>query len=314
MAAIKWKEHDEALEAFLGRYGIPWRLEVLNVADIRLCQGRLSVRDVDDDTVIRYAMAMEEGQELPPICVVAAGKAYNIAQGAHRFAAAQTLGIKELPCIVAEPRADQELWAIVAFANQLNGLPLSKNEAVQIALETMRRFPELTQTSVAAQLGLKQKTLSSAMNAERARKCLMNSGVRMASALPQNTLVRLHALRKSEPVMIEAAKAVVAEKMTDAKAKEFLSAVNREKNDSDRMRAIEAYKQPARTSSPASPLKRKAALPRDELERILSRLQGLLTLHPDPASLCLHTPHLHKQMTQLWRQVKDIADRALGIT
>jgi len=311
---MEWKR-DEPLEAFLDSYEVPWRYETIRFDDIEMDQGRLTVRDVDEDLQLDYAMKMERGAIFPAPCAMQIGKKLILGQGRHRVGAAALNGETKSMCLIATPATPEQEWAIKAFGNQIHGLRLSKSEQIQVAIETLRRFPHLTRKSVAEQIGLKASTLANAINAEKTRRTVKAAGIRKADSLPQKVLVKLHALRRSEPVMVEAAKAIADGHVSHNAAAEFVAAVNRQNNDKARLRAIEHYKHNAKSKAATqTPLKTKSSLPRDELTRILGKLQSLISLHSTAADLCLHTPHLRREATSTWRRVREMVDEALEVT
>ncbi len=312
--AVQWQERDQWMERFLDRYSIPWHYDTLPASKINLDQGRFTVRGVDEDTAVRYAIAMENGDVFPPICVMLNGKENDMGQGRHRFGAAHdVLGEKSFHCLVAETTTDQQRHNILFFGNKGNGLGYSKAEAVQWALEYLRRYPDMTVHSVAQELGIRPNAIHDARTAEKTRRILKSNGVRKADQLSNRALRRLNSLRKSESVMVEAAKTATATKMPDKVIEQLVSAVNREKDDKTRMLVVETFSQTT-TPKTEGPLRRKSTLPRDELQRALDRLHNLTTMYPDAEALCLHTPHLHKQMADKWRLTKEATDKALGLS
>jgi len=91
----------------------------------------------NDQAIIAYAEAMQEGAEFPPIVVYFDGAQYWLADGFHRYLAAKRNGLEALAADIHEGgRTDALLHALGANAN--NGLFRSvddKRNAVEIALE-----------------------------------------------------------------------------------------------------------------------------------------------------------------------------------
>lgn len=102
----------------------------------------------NDEAVTTYAESMSEGVEFPPIIVFYDGAKYWLADGFHRFLAAQRSG---RPSILAEVRegARTEALKFALGANSTNGIYRSnadKRNAVEIALE---EWPSLANTVLA---------------------------------------------------------------------------------------------------------------------------------------------------------------------
>jgi hypothetical protein len=69
---------------------------------IRLDGGTQSRAGIDADTVAEYAEAMTESAAFPPIIVFHDGKAYWLAEGFHRVAAARKIGAVDIPADVCQ--------------------------------------------------------------------------------------------------------------------------------------------------------------------------------------------------------------------
>jgi hypothetical protein len=69
---------------------------------IRLDGGTQSRAGIDADTVAEYAEAMTEDATFPPIIVFHDGKAYWLAEGFHRVAAARKIGAVDIPAEVCQ--------------------------------------------------------------------------------------------------------------------------------------------------------------------------------------------------------------------
>ncbi len=96
-----------------------------------------------EDAIVSYAEEMESGAVFPPITVYYDGAKYWLADGFHRFLAAQRLNLSEINAEVkAGARGDALKFAL--GANATNGLYRShadKRNSVEIALE---EWPQLS--------------------------------------------------------------------------------------------------------------------------------------------------------------------------
>ena len=101
----------------------------------------------NEDTIVSYAEEMEAGAVFPPITVFYDGTKYWLADGFHRFLAAQSLELTEIKAqIKMGSRGDALKFAL--GANATNGLYRShadKRNAVEIALE---EWPQLSNSLV----------------------------------------------------------------------------------------------------------------------------------------------------------------------
>lgn len=321
---VQWQASDFVLESFLRRYGIRWSRRIVRLEEIELGQpGRLSAgsRQVDEDTVVRYAVAMAEGAEFPPLCLVGneikgkKGKPYRIGQGRHRLEAAMRLGERKAECYIAFPETPEQEWALLVFYNQTNGVPLSHAEALEQAMETLRRFPDLAVDAVAAQLGLKTKTLRNRLRAEKARETLRAYGLRKVDGLRVGVLDSLGVLQSSAPAMVEAAKLAIGCSMTEKETRDLVKAVKAQTSDHERLRVIDEHRGMSATPGAKGdpPLPRNKTLPRDKMGKAMDGLYRLTVMYPDTKALCITTPHLHKEMAARWRTVRAAVDESLEV-
>lgn len=107
---------------------------------------------LDQQVVADYAHAMTEGSEFPPIVVFHDGTRYYLADGFHRFMAAQRLSVGDIAAEVRPGTQHEAVWFALG-ANRTNGRRLTeadKSHAVVVALQT---WPERLHTEIAAQIG-----------------------------------------------------------------------------------------------------------------------------------------------------------------
>lgn len=107
---------------------------------------------LDQHVVTDYADAMTSGAVFPPIVLFHDGTQYYLADGFHRFMAAQRNQFREIDADVQPGTKDDALWFALG-ANKFHGKQLTradKTNAIQIARE---RWPEKMQREVAEQVG-----------------------------------------------------------------------------------------------------------------------------------------------------------------
>jgi hypothetical protein len=130
--------------------GVPKKL---SLEEIKL-EPRLMVRaSLDQDAIADYTVAMEVGAKFPPLDVFAIDGGYYLADGWHRYHAAQKLGCKDILVIVHNGDAKAAL-AFALKANQQHGLRRTnadKRKSVDIALQL---WPDLSSRGIADLCGV----------------------------------------------------------------------------------------------------------------------------------------------------------------
>lgn len=114
---------------------------------------------IHEPTVAKYAERMTEGDVFPPIDVFHDGNAYHLADGFHRFMAAQRIKLLDIPATVHPGTKDDALWFALG-ANRTNAHPMTdadKKHAIVLALAT---WPERSQNQLAQQIGCSQRYVS----------------------------------------------------------------------------------------------------------------------------------------------------------
>jgi hypothetical protein len=86
----------------------------------------------DHNVSHEYGLAMARGDVFPPIDVFWDGETYWLADGFHRYYAAEALGLAEIECIVHEGSRDDALW-FTCSANAKNGLHRNEGDLQLIA-------------------------------------------------------------------------------------------------------------------------------------------------------------------------------------
>lgn len=107
---------------------------------------------IDVGLVAEYAEAMTDGAMFPPIVLFHDGNQHYLADGFHRFMAAQRIDLREIDADVRPGTKDDALWFALG-ANRKNGKRLSdtdKRHAIVLALQT---WPERSGREIAEQVG-----------------------------------------------------------------------------------------------------------------------------------------------------------------
>jgi hypothetical protein len=118
-------------------------VQQIPLTEVDIYGGTQTRVSTNEDAIASYAEEMESGAVFPPITVYYDGAKYWLADGFHRFLAAQRLNLSEISAEVsAGARGDALKFAL--GANATNGLYRShadKRNAVEIALE---EWPQLS--------------------------------------------------------------------------------------------------------------------------------------------------------------------------
>lgn len=314
---VNWKR-DDGLEDFLKKHGIDYELTNVSASSILAeSQGRLTVRSVNEDEVLRYGIGMERGDAFPMICVVPNGKAgyYDIGQGRHRHAAFQQLnsdGSTSLPVIFARPKDDVEQWLITVVANNLNGRPEDTAERIAHGIEMLRKHPELTQQEVANKLGINRKRLGRAISAERLRNELQAAGVRRVETLNENSLLLLVPLKHNATVLSAAADAIIDIEPSQDEIKAIVATARAGKSEAAQLEALRQATEEHSNSRRRS-LRPQKPIPCDTMAGTLQRLEAFVAKYPSIPALGLHTSKRRKTLTEQWRRVRDKIDEVLEL-
>jgi len=108
---------------------------------------------LNEDTISDYAEAMTEGAKFPTVVVFASGTAYLLADGFHRFMAAQRCGWVEIDADVRKG-SKQDAIKYSLGANNVHGLRRTnadKRRGVEIAL---KEFGKLSDQAIADMCGV----------------------------------------------------------------------------------------------------------------------------------------------------------------
>lgn len=115
--------------------------------------------ELDQHLVGEYAEAMTEGAHFPPIVLFHDGNRHYLADGFHRFMAAQRLKFADIDADVRPGTKDDALWFALG-ANKKNGKRLNSTDlqhAIRLAFET---WPDKSAHEIAAQVGCTQQWVS----------------------------------------------------------------------------------------------------------------------------------------------------------
>ena len=145
--------------------------EILSL-DCLVTDGGTRVRSViDDDLVLEYSQAFEDGARFPPVVVFRAGGVDLLSDGFHRVLAFRKVGRTEVEADVYSGGVEDALWFALG-ANRAHGSRLTradKRHAVELAY---RSWPDISQARIAAHVGCTHQYVSK-VRAQHATSCML---------------------------------------------------------------------------------------------------------------------------------------------
>ena len=96
----------------------------------------------------------------PPLRVVPQGDGFLLIDGFHRLAAAQNLGLAELPVEVLERPEDRDLTSLAFAFNVAHGRPLTLADRRAFAARLLRQHPDWSDREIGRRAGLVQPTVA----------------------------------------------------------------------------------------------------------------------------------------------------------
>ncbi len=114
---------------------------------------------IDPQVVTDYAAAMTAGQVFPPIVLFHDGNQHYLADGFHRFMAAQRNQFREIYADVRPGTKQDALWFALG-ANRTNGKRLSETDKTHAVAMALSIWPEKMQREIADQIGCSESLVS----------------------------------------------------------------------------------------------------------------------------------------------------------
>lgn len=137
------------------------RIEALSLDNVSM-DGDTQIREkIDYDVVGDYAEAMEAGAEFPPIVVFFDGKRHWLADGVHRFYAAQNAKKRHIQAEIRKGGKEAAQWYAIG-ANTAHGLRRTnadKRRAVELALKHANGA-KMSDGKIAEHVGVADRTVN----------------------------------------------------------------------------------------------------------------------------------------------------------
>lgn len=187
-----------------------------------------------DEVVERYTVAMEKGDQFPPIIVYQSGKRYVVIDGNHRVAAADRAELGELDAYIVKKASPQQTSVLTYEANTRHGEPTSMVERERQALHLIELGA--SRGEAANLLGVKVARLEYLMNDQEATQRLGSLGYD-ANDFSSSHRRRMHGVR-SDVVFEALAGLVKSSSMNYETLDRLLPRINAQRNEAQQLAVI----------------------------------------------------------------------------
>jgi ParB-like chromosome segregation protein Spo0J len=239
---------DKTIEKFLNDQGVKWQYDArFTISRIDIDASRRNqVRTgdhVDEDQVIVYAAAMENGEMFPPIVLdgtrLPRGKAV-VADGNHRLKAAKDLmDVATIESYVITEATELQLLLTMFKGNAKNGLSLSRQDRIRHALILVANGA--TQKKAAEAIGIPTLWVSTAARRQESVNRLMALGVRNITRLADNHLTRFSSIRSNE-LLKPLAEVIIRHRISTADADRFITRLNKERSQEAQLKLVDEWR------------------------------------------------------------------------
>jgi hypothetical protein len=129
------------------------------LADIAFDAGTQVRAAINEQVVTDYAERMTDGVEFPPIVLFHDGNAHYLADGFHRYMAAQRNQFRDIEADVRAGTKEDALWFALG-ANKVNGQRMTEADKTHAVALALRQWPEKMQREIAEQIGCSESLVS----------------------------------------------------------------------------------------------------------------------------------------------------------
>lgn len=200
-------------------------------------QARVS-KPIDEDTVVRYGVAMESGSKFPPIVVYRKGEKYIVLDGNHRVGAADLAKVEVLDAYVVKNPSEGQITAYTYEANVRHGLPTSTDDRMQQAIHLVTS-EQMTAVDAAKSLNLPLNALRARIDQHEADERFEKLGIRKFRDLHPTTRRRLSDIH-FDPVLKAAADLVVDSRLGGEDLASVVRKVNKLRSEREQLDFIRA--------------------------------------------------------------------------
>lgn len=204
-------------------------------------QGRHDTR-LDEDLVVKYAMAIEAGDSLPAIVLLRSKSAKHLVlSGNHRVAGAQLAGATVSAYVIE--LADEFLrdYLPVLF-NVIEGRSQPLTEVTAYGVRAVTKYG-IKPVAAAQMLNIKPRVLGEAIRAQAVYDRLTHLGVRVHEGTHQNALLALHRLVDNDNVLAAVARLCVSKKRAGTDTIQVVKEVRSKRTESERLAHVKQVEQ-----------------------------------------------------------------------
>lgn len=215
-------------EAWLDSYGATNRelrtipLDRIDVPNSHRNQARLTGQPVNEEVATNYALALERGDQFPPIIVTPTRDGYLVIDGNHRVAAYTLANKDEIEAYVLTNLTKPQQLLLTFDANTRHGLQTSVADRLQQALTLVANGVSVR--NAATSLNVPETRVATLVNAQEAERQLATAGVD-TGRLSTGHFQRLANLR-SHPVRTAAARWFLDQRIGTVEASALITQIN----------------------------------------------------------------------------------------
>lgn len=305
---MQWVQ-STVVENYLTRLGIKFEWKMVPFEEINLerslkNQARLITEPLMPEVVERYTLAMEaDDASFPGIVAYHTNNGKLLVDGNHRYVAfTNTKPPKGSLIGVYLLKTDDKLLLslVTRGINSINGVPQSRDEAIEQALVVMEQYPTVAASKISAIFGLSEAVLSQAKRARKVEQFLVSKRVN-TNYLSRNTLLELNKLSGNETVLLAASEMIARCRPGHAQLKEIIGGIKEKKSESTQLEAIrKAEDEVTRYSS--KPVERKMSI-KSQYFRALHTLLALTRKYPSLAHLQITGKSEMEEARNEWKKL-----------
>jgi ParB-like chromosome segregation protein Spo0J len=232
----------EATETWLKSHGATFTFTNINLEQVdKVASHRNQARvsgPINDETVVLYAAAIEQGDQFPPLVVHQKkdGK-FVVIDGNHRVAAYELNDIQTSEAYVVSDINETQRLVLTYESNAKHGLPTGLQERLRQAINMVEMGATMIDASKT--LGLPFTRVQNSVAQFKTDKRLTQLGVSRWDRIPTTSRRRLSAIA-SNKVLEETAKLAVESQMTGTEIENLVVRINSKKgSESDQLAMVE---------------------------------------------------------------------------
>lgn len=310
---------DQRYEAWLRAEGVRYTY-VPNMAIERVdkrasleAQARLDKR-LDEDMVLKYAVAMESGAEFPPLIGYDAGGRIILIGGNHRVHAAELAHRKTFDVYVVQTDDRYIIDRMTRSMNfALEGKAGTQEEALQQAIYLVTTHGK-SAAEVGRSFNLKQQQVEAAVRRQKSLRRMETLGI-STKHIPASTVDVLGRLNDRPMQAAEALRTTT--KMNTEQVRQLVKDVASKTSEDEQLAVIAAWSkrpdiQALREQSRSGSTPRPTTAVRTRLFRLVSDMESLLKQYTTPQSVQLTRVSDVDTLTTRWRDVNKSMEGLLG--